>query len=147
MSLRITDPFKYMKQECQPIVTDEIIPTDQPPSHLPQTIMLSPALSPIFPHQESCHSAQTWMLAVKTLSCLHTCLLPSVPETSPNLQTSWAARLSWTLTAIYISTVCHILEGLNLRQYGCRHLTSCMESNANTNYYPIQATIPLRSLE
>jgi hypothetical protein len=43
-----------MKQESQPIVTKEIIPTDQPPPHLPQTIMLSTALSPIFPHQESC---------------------------------------------------------------------------------------------
>jgi len=147
MSLRINDPFKDMKQECVPVVTEEIIPTDQSPPHLPQTVTLSPALSPIFPHQESCHSAQTQMLAVKTLSRLLTCLLTSVLETSPHLQTSWAASLSWTLTAIYICTVCHISEGLNLCQYGCRHLTSCMESNANANYHPIQATIPLCSLE
>ena len=78
-----------MKQKSEPRVTVEIIPTGQPPPHLPQTVMLSPALSPVFPHQESCHSAQTQMLAVKTLSCLLTRLL-----TSPDLQTSWAASLS-----------------------------------------------------
>jgi len=66
MSLHITDPFKDMKQESEPTVTEEIIPTDQPPPRLPQTVMLSP----MFPHQESCHSDQTQMLAVKTLSCL-----------------------------------------------------------------------------
>lgn len=49
MSLCITDPFKDMKQECEPIVTEEIILTDKPPPHLPRTITLSPALSYIPP--------------------------------------------------------------------------------------------------
>jgi hypothetical protein len=86
MLLRITDPFKDMKQESEPIVNEEIIPTDQPPPHLPRIVMLSPTLSPLLPHQESCYSAQTQRLAVKTLSCLLTCLLTSVLETSPEFR-------------------------------------------------------------